>query len=149
MKKDVLIIIGSTSDREYADAAGAMLEKLGIGFELAISSAHRHPDQTVKLAREAADNGYKVVICMAGMAAHLPGVVAANTNLPVIGVPVPASLGGIDAVLSMTQMPPGIPVATVAIGKAGAKNSAVLAARILGLADKAVAAQHRQYRETL
>ena len=149
MNKDVLIIIGSSSDREYADIATAMLEKLGLGFELVVSSAHRHPDQTVKLAREAADKGIKVVICMAGMAAHLPGVVAANTNLPVIGVPIPASLGGIDSVLSMTQMPPGIPVATVAIGKAGAKNSAILAARILGLSNADVAARHREYRESL
>lgn len=149
MKKDVLIIIGSASDQSFADAATEMLEKLGIGYEVVVSSAHRHPDRTVKLSREAADNGYKVIICMAGMAAHLPGVVAANTNLPVIGVPVPAALGGMDSVLSMTQMPPGIPVATVAIGKAGAKNSAVLAARILGLSDPGVADRHREYRESL
>jgi phosphoribosylaminoimidazole carboxylase PurE protein len=126
-----------------------MLEKLGIGFGFAVSSAHRHPDKTVKLATEAAGNGFKVIICMAGMAAHLPGVVAANTNLPVIGVPIPATLGGMDSVLSMTQMPPGIPVATVAVGKAGAKNSAILAARILGLSDPEVADKHREYRESL
>ena len=149
MKNKVLIIIGSTSDQEYADTAAAMLDKLGIGHKQVVSSAHRHPDQTVKLAREAADEGFGVVICMAGMAAHLPGVVAANTNLPVIGVPIPATLGGMDAVLSMTQMPPGIPVATVAIGRAGAKNSAVLAARILGLSDADIAARHREYRESL
>jgi len=149
VKKDVMIIIGSASDQDYADAAAAMLEKIGIGYESVVSSAHRHPDQTVKMAREAADKGFRVIICMAGMAAHLPGVVAANTNLPVIGVPVPASLGGIDAVLSMTQMPPGIPVATVAIGKAGAKNSAVLAARILGLSESEVAEKHREYRNSL
>jgi phosphoribosylaminoimidazole carboxylase PurE protein len=149
MKKDVLIIIGSTSDQEYADAASAMLDQLAIGHHQLVSSAHRHPDQTVKIAREAAQNGFKVVICMAGMAAHLPGVVAANTNLPVIGVPLPATLGGVDSVLSMTQMPPGIPVATVAIGRAGAKNSAVLAARILGLGDAEIAARHREYRESL
>ncbi len=149
MKKEILIIIGSTSDQAIADAAADMLDKLGIGHELKVSSAHRHPDQTVKLAREAADNGVKVIICMAGMAAHLPGVVAANTNLPVIGVPVAATLGGMDAVLSMTQMPPGIPVATVAIGKAGAKNSAILAARILGLSDPEIAARHKEYRESL
>jgi len=149
MTKDVLIMLGSKSDQEYADAAIAMLEKLDIGYELKISSAHRHPDQTVAIARSAADDGFKVVIAMAGMAAHLPGVVAANTNLPVIGVPVPATLGGIDSVLSMTQMPPGIPVATVAIGKAGAKNSAVLAARILGLGDAKIAQHHREYRDSL
>jgi phosphoribosylaminoimidazole carboxylase PurE protein len=149
MKKDVLIIIGSASDQSFADAAMDMLKKLDIGFEFVISSAHRHPDQTVTLAREAANKGYKVIICMAGMAAHLPGVVAANTNLPVIGVPIPATLGGMDSVLSMTQMPPGIPVATVAIGKAGAKNSAILAARILGLNDSKVADKHREYRKSL
>lgn len=149
MEKHVLLILGSTSDQPFADVATAMLEKLELAFELVISSAHRHPDKTVKLAREAADNGFKIIICMAGMAAHLPGVVAANTNLPVIGVPLPATLGGMDSVLSMIQMPPGIPVATVAIGKAGAKNSAVLAARILGISDPEIAARHREYRESL
>jgi len=149
MTKDVLIILGSTSDQPYADAAVALLDQLGIGYTLTISSAHRHPEQTAKLAREAAGNGYKVIICMAGMAAHLPGVVAANTDLPVIGVPLPASLGGIDSVLAMTQMPPGIPVATVAIGQAGAKNSAVLAARILALGDGEIAQRHHRFRESL
>ena len=149
MKKDVLIIIGSASDQEIADAATAMLDKLGIGYDLAVSSAHRHPDKTITLARKAAETGYKVVICMAGMAAHLPGVVAANTNLPVIGVPIAASFMGLDSMLSMTQMPPGIPVATVAVGKAGAKNSAVLAARILGLANAEIAKKHKDYRESL
>jgi phosphoribosylaminoimidazole carboxylase PurE protein len=149
MDKDVLLIIGSKSDQDYADATAEMLTKLGIGHELIVSSAHRHPDKTVDIARSAADRGFKVIICMAGMAAHLPGVVAANTLLPVIGVPVPATLGGMDAVLSMTQMPPGIPVATVAIGKAGARNSAILAARILGLSNKEIAKNHREYRESL
>jgi phosphoribosylaminoimidazole carboxylase PurE protein len=149
MNKDVLIIIGSKSDQDIADAAIGMLEKLSIGYRLEISSAHRHPDKTIALSRGAADEGFKVVICMAGMAAHLPGVVAANTNLPVIGVPVAASLGGMDSALSMIQMPPGIPVATVAIGKAGAKNSAVLAARILGLSDEKIAAKHFEYRQSL
>ncbi len=149
MKKQVLIIIGSASDQQYADAAGDLLTRLEIGFDIEVSSAHRHPDKTASLARTAIDNGYKVIICMAGMAAALPGVVAGHTTLPVIGVPVPASLGGIDSILSMTQMPPGIPVATVAVGMAGAKNSAVLAARILGLADAEVAERHRRYRESL
>jgi phosphoribosylaminoimidazole carboxylase PurE protein len=149
MKKEVLILIGSSSDQDFSDAAAGMLDKLEIGYDQVVSSAHRHPDQTVELARTAAEKGFRVIICMAGMAAHLPGVVAANTNLPVIGVPVPASLGGVDSVLSMTQMPPGIPVATVAIGKAGAKNSAILAARILGLLDEDIAARHKQYRDSL
>jgi phosphoribosylaminoimidazole carboxylase PurE protein len=149
MEKQVLILIGSTSDQQFADTAGGMLDTLEIGFDIEVSSAHRHPDKTARLAREAAGRGYKVIICMAGMAAHLPGVVAAHTDLPVIGVPLPATLGGVDSVLSMTQMPPGIPVATVAIGKAGAKNSAVLAARILGLSDPKTAESHRKYRESL
>ncbi len=149
MEKHVLILIGSSSDQQFADTAGEMLDILEIGFDIEVSSAHRHPDKTARLAREAAGRGYKVIICMAGMAAHLPGVVAAHTDLPVIGVPVPATLGGVDSVLSMTQMPPGIPVATVAIGKAGAKNSAVLAARILGLSDPKTAENHRKYRDSL
>jgi len=149
MNQLVLIIIGSESDRALADEAAAMLRKLGIEYALEVSSAHRHPDRTARLAREAADKGFKVIICMAGMAAHLPGVVAAHTNLPVIGVPVPASLGGVDSVLSMVQMPPGIPVATVAVGTAGARNSAVLAARILGLGDADIARRHQQYRDSL
>lgn len=149
MEKHVLIFIGSASDQQYADIAAEMLETLGIGFDVEVSSAHRHPDKTARLAREAAGRGYRVIICMAGMAAHLPGVVAAHSDLPVIGVPIPATLGGVDSVLSMTQMPSGIPVATVAIGKAGAKNSAVLAARILGISDPKIAENHRKYRDSL
>jgi phosphoribosylaminoimidazole carboxylase PurE protein len=149
MRKLVLIIIGSASDRQYADAAGEMLRSLNIDYDLVVSSAHRHPEQTASLAREAANKGYRIIICMAGMAAHLPGVVAAQTNLPVIGVPLPASLSGVDSVLSMVQMPAGIPVATVAVGAAGAKNSAVLAARILGLFDPEIAQNHQKYRDSL
>lgn len=149
MKKQVLILLGSASDRSYADEAAALLDKLGIGFDIEISSAHRHPDKTAQIAQQAAENGYRIIICMAGMAAHLPGVVAAQTTLPVIGVPLPASLAGIDSLLSMTQMPPGIPVATVAIGTPGARNSAVLAARILGLWDPEIAENHRRYRQSL
>jgi phosphoribosylaminoimidazole carboxylase PurE protein len=149
MKKQVLILIGSASDQSYADEAGAMLSKLGLGFDIEISSAHRHPGRTATLAAQAADNGYQVIICMAGMAAHLPGVVAAHTLLPVIGVPLPASLAGVDSLMSMAQMPPGIPVATVAVGLPGARNSAVLAARIIGLTDPTIAENHRRYRESL
>lgn len=149
MSRKVLVILGSKSDQIYADETAAMLQKLGIDYSLEISSAHRHPQQTADLARKAEQNGFKIVICMAGMAAHLPGVVAANTNLPVIGVPLPATLGGVDALMSMTQMPPGIPVATVAVGKAGAKNAAILAARILGLTDGNIAENHRNYRDSL
>lgn len=149
MKKQVLILIGSASDQSYADEAGAMLSKLGLGFDIEISSAHRHPERTTALAAKASERGYQVIICMAGMAAHLPGVVAAHTLLPVIGVPLPASLAGVDSLLSMAQMPPGIPVATVAVGVPGARNSAVLAARIIGLTDPTIAENHRRYRESL
>jgi 5-(carboxyamino)imidazole ribonucleotide mutase len=137
----VLIMIGSKSDEEYAGACKSILDDLGIENRLEISSAHRHPDKTDELARHAADNGYEVVICMAGMAAALPGVVAARTKLPVIGVPLPASLDGMDSLLAIVQMPSGIPVATMAIGKAGAKNAAFMAARILGIKYPEIAAR--------
>lgn len=149
MAKDVLVLLGSKSDMAAAEETTKMLDELHISYDLEVSSAHRHPDKTSQLAREAEQNGYKVVICLAGMAAHLPGVVAAHTNLPVIGVPLDATLGGVDSLLSMTQMPPGIPVATVATGTAGARNSAVLAARILSLSDKSVAERHKTYRDSL
>jgi 5-(carboxyamino)imidazole ribonucleotide mutase len=127
----VLILIGSKSDSEYAAECSQKLEEFGIESNIEISSAHRQPDRTDELAKSAADSGYEVIICMAGMAAALPGVVAARTHLPVIGVPLPASLAGIDALLAIAQMPSGVPVATMGIGKAGAKNAAVLSARIL------------------
>jgi phosphoribosylaminoimidazole carboxylase PurE protein len=129
----VLILIGSDSDSKYAEDCQAILNKLGIDNKLEISSAHRQPDRTDELARKAADEGYEVIICMAGMAAALPGVVAARTRLPVIGVPLPAALDGIDALLAIAQMPSGVPVATMGIGKAGAKNAAILAGRILAI----------------
>ena len=129
----VLIIIGSKSDAEFAETTSQQLKSFGIESVTEVSSAHRHPDRTGSLAKEAANNGFEVVIAMAGLAAALPGVVAAQTNLPVIGVPLQAALSGLDSLLSMVQMPPGIPVATVAIGAPGAKNAAVLAARILAL----------------
>jgi 5-(carboxyamino)imidazole ribonucleotide mutase len=129
----VLILIGSKSDSEFAEAAAQQLKSFGIESVTEVSSAHRHPDRTARLAKDAADNGFEVVIAMAGLAAALPGVVAAHTNLPVIGVPLPAALSGLDSLLSIVQMPPGIPVATVTIGSPGAKNAAILAARILAL----------------
>jgi phosphoribosylaminoimidazole carboxylase PurE protein len=129
----VLILIGSKSDSIYAEICRENLNKLKIENHLEISSAHRQPEQTDKLASTAAESGYEVIICMAGMAAALPGVVAARTNLPVIGVPLPATLEGIDALLAIAQMPGGVPVATMGIGKAGAKNAAMLTARILAL----------------
>jgi phosphoribosylaminoimidazole carboxylase PurE protein len=129
----VLIMIGSKSDSEFAEKASQQLKAFGIESTLEISSAHRHPDRTAALASGAATAGFEVIIAMAGLAAALPGVAAAHSNLPVIGVPLPAALGGLDSLLATVQMPPGIPVATVAIGGPGATNAAVLAARILAL----------------
>ncbi len=129
----VLILIGSDSDSKYAEECQAILNKLSIDNKLEVSSAHRQPDKTDELAKKAAGEGFEVIICMAGMAAALPGVVAARTKLPVIGVPLPATLDGIDALLAIAQMPAGVPVATMGIGKAGAKNAAILAARILAV----------------
>ena len=128
-----LILIGSKSDMQYAEECLKMLDSFGIEGTLEVSSAHRDPVRTDNLAKGAADSGFEVVICMAGMAAALPGVVAARTKLPVIGVPLPASLEGLDSLLAIAQMPSGVPVATMGIGKAGAKNAAVLAARILAV----------------
>ena len=128
------ILMGSDSDLPIMQVAADFLKSMGIVYEITISSAHRTPEQTAEYAKSAADRGLKVLIAGAGMSAHLAGVVAAHTTLPVIGVPIDASsLNGLDALLSTVQMPPGIPVATMGIGKAGAKNAAVLAARILGI----------------
>ncbi|MFH1893717.1 MAG: 5-(carboxyamino)imidazole ribonucleotide mutase [Candidatus Zixiibacteriota bacterium] len=150
MDKKVLIIAGSRSDAEAVDRSEEYLIKLGIGFETEYSSAHRDPDRTADLAREAEANGFKVVICLAGMSAALPGVVAAHTSLPVIGVPLDGSaLNGMDALMSVVQMPPGIPVAAVAVGKPGAINAAVLAARILALNDDEIRKNLNDYRESL
>jgi 5-(carboxyamino)imidazole ribonucleotide mutase len=128
-----LIVIGSKSDMEYAEKCREQLDVFGIEASIEVSSAHRHPEKTARLTAQAEENGYDVIVTMAGLAAALPGVAAAHSNLPVIGVPLPAALGGMDSLLSIAQMPPGIPVATVGIGSPGAKNAAVLAARILAL----------------
>ena len=132
----VLIIIGSKSDLEYAEACKEKLKEFEIDGHIEISSAHRDPKKTDLLAGTAGDKGFEVIIAMAGMAAALPGVVAARTKLPVIGVPLPASLMGLDSLLAIAQMPSGVPVGTMGIGKAGAKNAAILAARILGIKHK-------------
>ncbi len=129
------ILVGSESDRERMQAAVDELDARGIGWELEVRSAHRTPDAVAEYARSAAERGLRVVICGAGLAAALPGVVAAHTELPVIGVPLRSSLSvldGLDALLSIVQMPPGVPVA--AVGVDNAKNAAVLAARILAIA---------------
>ena len=145
----VLVIIGSKSDMEYAEKCQAQLAELGLEGVIEISSAHRHPERTKTLASEAQVNGFEVVITMAGLSAALPGVVAAHTNLPVIGVPLPAALNGMDSLLSVVQMPPGIPVAAVAIGSPGAKNAAVLAARILALKHAEVKTLLEKHRASL
>lgn len=145
----VLILIGSQSDMEYAQKCHQQLQALNIESITEISSAHRHPEKTAKLASEAESNGFGVIIAMAGLAAALPGAVAAHSLLPVIGVPLPAALNGLDSLLAIVQMPPGIPVATVAIGSPGAKNAAVLAARILALTDPKVKSSLEKHRKSL
>lgn len=132
------ILMGSASDLPAMTAAGDVLDQLEIGYEIRIMSAHRTPKEADEFASTAAQRGIKVLICGAGMAAHLAGAVAGRTPLPVIGVPLNGSLDGLDALLATVQMPPGVPVGTVAIGKAGAKNAAWLAARIIGTGDAAV-----------
>ncbi len=147
MNPKVLILMGSDSDWEVMSEARKALEELGVQCDVHVASAHRTPARTGTLAREAAGRGIRVVICGAGAAAHLAGVVAAETELPVLGVPLAASdLLGLDALLAMAQMPGGVPVGTMAIGKAGARNAGLLAARILALSDDAVAGRVREQR---
>jgi 5-(carboxyamino)imidazole ribonucleotide mutase len=147
MSTQVLILMGSDSDWEVMSEARKALSELGVATEVHVSSAHRTPERTGRLAREAASRGIQVIICGAGAAAHLAGVVAAETELPVLGVPLAASdLKGLDALLSTAQMPGGVPVGTLAIGKAGARNAGLLAARMLALADPRVAEAVRQQR---
>jgi 5-(carboxyamino)imidazole ribonucleotide mutase len=129
---EVLILMGSSSDWTHLRGAVDVLEGLGVSFEVHVSSAHRTPDRTVELVRSAEAGGCRVFICAAGMAAHLAGVVAAHTVLPVLGVPLPGGvLDGVDALLSTVQMPGGIPVATFAVGSAGARNAAFFAAQVV------------------
>jgi len=144
----VLIITGSESDLSRMRQSKEMLDKLGIAGELVVASAHRNPDKVKALVKEAEDSGAEVIIAGAGMSAALPGVVAALTDLPVIGVPLDSGMpGGIDALFSIVQMPTGIPVAAVAVN--GAKNAAVLAARMLALKDPDVRAALSAYRKEL
>jgi 5-(carboxyamino)imidazole ribonucleotide mutase len=144
------VILGSKSDLPLMEACVSVLDELGIEHEVKVCSAHRNPRGVMEWASSARERGLKVVIAAAGGAAHLPGVVAAWTDLPVIGVPVPTQhLGGVDSLYSIVQMPAGIPVATVAIGEAGAKNAAWLAARILGLNDDAIERRHAEKRAAL
>jgi 5-(carboxyamino)imidazole ribonucleotide mutase len=132
----VLIMMGSDSDLPVMQEAAGILAKFGVPYEIRISSAHRSPVRTMALASEATGRGVRIIIAGAGMAAHLAGVVAAKTTLPVIGVPMPGgALNGVDALYSTVQMPAGIPVATMAIGRAGAKNAGIFAVQILALTD--------------
>jgi len=144
----VAVIMGSKSDSDVMEACTIELDKLGIKYEVKVSSAHRNPDGTKRYVEEAEKRGVKVFIAGAGMSAALPGFVASLTTRPVIGIPIDSGLpGGFDALLSMVQMPPGLPVATVAVGKAGARNAAILAAEILGVSEDAVTDRLLRMRE--
>jgi phosphoribosylamine--glycine ligase len=147
---DVLILMGSDSDAPTMQPAVDVLNEFGISSEMTVASAHRSPARVMKLVSEAPSRGVKLFIVGAGAAAHLGGVVAAHTTLPVIGVPIDSSaLKGLDALLSTVQMPPGVPVATVSIGKPGATNAGVLAAQIMGVGDKAIATKLHDYKKKL
>ena len=149
MANKVAILMGSTSDRGVMENCQEALDYFGIQYEVYVMSAHRDPEKVTAFVSTAEDKGFSVIIAGAGMAAHLPGVAAAQTTLPVIGVPLEASsLGGVDALYSIVQMPPGIPVATVAIGKAGARNAGILAAQILALNDPDLAGQIKRFRQS-
>jgi len=142
------IVMGSESDMPVMEKAGAVLDRFGVEYEIEVMSAHRKPERVTEYASSADDRGLKVLIAGAGLAAHLPGVVAAHTRLPVIGVPLyQEALGGADALYSCVQMPPGVPVATVAIG--GSKNAAVLAVQIIATGDEALASKLRDYKKEL
>jgi len=146
----VSIVMGSDSDLEVMREAAKSLDEFGIAYEIDITSAHRSPARTSEFARQASGRGIKVIIAGAGGAAHLAGVIAAETTLPVIGVPMPSSsLQGLDALLATVQMPAGIPVATLAIGKPGATNAGILAAQILALSDPALAKKMAAHKEKL
>lgn len=147
MKPIVSIIMGSTSDLPIVEKAAKFLDEMEIPFEMHALSAHRTPREVEDFARGAKDRGIKVIIAAAGMAAHLPGVIAAMTTLPVIGIPIKSTFEGMDAMLAIIQMPPGIPVATVGLN--AAQNAAILATEMLALADEALAERLTAYKEGL
>ncbi|MBA3071677.1 MAG: 5-(carboxyamino)imidazole ribonucleotide mutase [Nitrospirae bacterium] len=150
MKPKVLIIMGSDSDLPVMEETEKILKAFGISFETTIASAHRSPERAAKLAKGAEKKGFEVIIAGAGAAAHLAGVIAAHTILPVIGVPINSSpLQGFDSLFSTVQMPSGIPVATMAVGKAGAKNAAIFAAEIIGRKDAKIVRQLKEYKKKL
>jgi len=144
------VVIGSKTDTELIQPALDMLKQLGIDYELSVISGHRNPEKLREYGLEAEGKGLKVIIAAAGRAAHLPGILASWTTLPVIGVPLPTSeLKGIDALLSISQMPGGVPVACVGIGQSGAKNAALLAAQILGIEHKKIREAYRKHKQEL
>jgi phosphoribosylaminoimidazole carboxylase PurE protein len=150
MKPQVLIVMGSDSDLPVMEGAEEMLRKLRVPYEITVASAHRTPERAAKLASQAEEKGIEAIIAGAGMAAHLAGVLAAHTIVPVIGVPIDSSpLSGLDALLSTVQMPPGVPVAAMAIGKAGARNAAIFSAQIIARKDPKVAGRLRDLRKKL
>lgn len=145
---DVIILMGSDSDWESMSKCHELLDELGISHDVHVASAHRTPEKVMRIVAEAPQRGVKVFICAAGMAAHLGGVVAAHAHCPTIGVPMKGGMmDGLDALLSTVQMPPGVPVATVGVGNAGAKNAAVLAAQIIALTSPALAAKVADWRK--
>ncbi len=146
----ILVVLGSASDLPVVEGMAPLCERLGLNYRVEVASAHRQPERLRELIAAAEAGGTEIFVAVAGMAAHLPGVIASLTGKPVIGVPVAGgALGGMDALLSIVQMPPGVPVAAVAIGSAGAKNAVVLAARILALKDADVAVRLDTYRGEL
>jgi 5-(carboxyamino)imidazole ribonucleotide mutase len=149
-KPQVLILMGSDSDLDIMNEAAKALDDFGIPYDIDVSSAHRSPKRTGEITRAAKGRGIKVIIAGAGGAAHLAGVIAAETTLPVIAVPIASTpLGGLDSLLAMVQMPAGIPVATVAIGKPGATNAGILAAQIIAVSDESVSQKLDRYKEKL
>ena len=143
----VAVVMGSDSDWEIVKKAVEVLREFGVEYEVKVASAHRTPDKALSFAREAQENGFGVIIAAAGMAAHLPGVLAAVTPLPVIGLPIKASLEGIDSLLAIVQMPPGVPVATVGIN--AAQNAGLLAVQILSLSETELLVKLKAYKEKL
>ena len=150
MIKLVSIVMGSDSDLEVMQECAGVLKDFGISYEMQVMSAHRTPDLVAKFSANAAKEGKKVIIAGAGAAAHLAGAIAANTTLPVIGIPLAATaLNGMDALLATVQMPAGVPVATVAVGKSGAKNAGLLAVQILALSNEKLAEKLAKYKDAM
>ena len=147
---DVAIIMGSDSDLPIVEASFAILDSFGVNYTKNVMSAHRTPHEVMELIKTSENKGCKVFIAAAGMAAHLAGAVAAHSTRPVIGIPIESGgMGGMDSLLSTAMMPPGVPVATVAVGKAGAKNSAILAVQILATSDDGLAAKLLEYKSNM